>query len=117
MFGSVADSAALLASLDPLGSGQKGPAAQPLLANHNGHAAAAPAAEIHAAGRTARVKDAKPYVYDFPVERTALLMIDFQRDFFLPGGFGDALGNDISLLQVSFRLCALFLFGRLNLAV
>src|SRR6187455_1360644 len=39
--------------------------------------------------------------YEFPFERAscALVIIDMQRDFVDPGGFGEALGNDVSLLQ------------------
>ncbi len=42
---------------------------------------------------------AEPYEFEFDPTATALLMIDFQRDFVDPGGFGEALGNDVSLLR------------------
>ncbi len=45
-----------------------------------------------------RIK-AEPYPFEFDARTTALLMIDFQRDFVEPGGFGEALGNDVSLLH------------------
>lgn len=44
------------------------------------------------------IHDAQPYPYPLPPERTALIVIDMQRDFIEPGGFGAALGNDVSLL-------------------
>ncbi len=42
--------------------------------------------------------DARPFAYDFDLTSTALVLIDMQRDFIEPGGFGETLGNDVSLL-------------------
>ena len=41
---------------------------------------------------------AQPGPFAFDVETTALVVIVMQRDFLEPGGFGAALGNDVSLL-------------------
>src|SRR6478609_8728045 len=43
----------------------------------------------------------EPFPLEFDVATTALLIIDMQRDFVMPGGFGEALGNDVSQLQVT----------------
>jgi nicotinamidase-related amidase len=42
---------------------------------------------------------AEPYPFEFVPETTALLIIDMQRDFLEPGGFGEMLGNDVSQLR------------------
>ena len=42
---------------------------------------------------------AEPYPFAFDPERCALLIIDMQRDFLEPGGFGEMLGNDVSQLR------------------
>jgi biuret amidohydrolase len=42
---------------------------------------------------------AQPFDYTFDPPHTALIVIDMQRDFIEPGGFGATLGNDVNLLR------------------
>jgi biuret amidohydrolase len=42
---------------------------------------------------------AEPYPFEFDPAHVALLIIDMQRDFLEPGGFGEMLGNDVSELR------------------
>lgn len=50
--------------------------------------------------------NARPYAFSFDPTRTALVMIDMQRDFIEPGGFGDMLGNDVARLTSIVPACA-----------
>ncbi len=43
--------------------------------------------------------EAEPYPFEFKPQKCALLIIDMQRDFLEPGGFGEMLGNDVSQLR------------------
>jgi nicotinamidase-related amidase len=49
--------------------------------------------------------NAEPSALAIELERAALLIIDMQRDFLEPGGFGAALGNDVSRLQAAVGPC------------
>ena len=45
--------------------------------------------------------EAKPYGFTFPLRHTALLVIDMQRDFTQPGGFGEIQGGNLTDVQAS----------------
>lgn len=42
---------------------------------------------------------AEPVPFNLTPGNVALIVIDMQRDFLLPGGFGESLGNDVGQLQ------------------
>jgi nicotinamidase-related amidase len=55
--------------------------------------------------------EARPYPFTFDPATTALVVIDMQRDFLEPGGFGETLGNDVSQLRRTIEPTAALLAG------
>jgi biuret amidohydrolase len=55
--------------------------------------------------------EAQPYPIDLNPSTAALVLIDMQRDFLEPDGFGAALGNDVSLLRRTIAPCRQLLYA------
>ncbi len=54
---------------------------------------------------------AEPEGISIDLDKTALIIIDMQRDFLEPGGFGETLGNRVSLLSAAIGPCKALLSG------
>lgn len=54
---------------------------------------------------------ARPFDFELDPQATALVVIDMQRDFVEAGGFGESLGNDVSLLQAIIPATARLIAG------
>lgn len=55
--------------------------------------------------------DALPFAFHCEFNHAALVLIDMQRDFIEPGGFGESLGNDVSRLASIVPACQRVLAG------
>jgi biuret amidohydrolase len=58
-----------------------------------------------------RTVEAEPEPIAIALDRTAVIIIDMQRDFLEKGGFGETLGNDVSLLSAAIGPCKRLLEG------
>lgn len=58
--------------------------------------------------------EAEPGAIDIDFKKTALVIIDMQRDFLESGGFGETLGNDVSQLARAIAPCAAVLQAARN---
>ena len=54
---------------------------------------------------------ARPFDFALDPAATALIVIDMQRDFVEPGGFGETLGNDVTRLQAIIPATAALIDG------
>ncbi len=54
---------------------------------------------------------ARPFDFNLDPKKTALIVIDMQRDFVEPGGFGETLGNDVTRLQAIIPATAALIAG------
>jgi biuret amidohydrolase len=61
--------------------------------------------------------DAEPATLSIDLGKSALVIIDMQRDFLEPGGFGEALGNNVSLLQAAVAPCKAVLAAARRLGI
>ena len=60
--------------------------------------------------------EAEPATLSVDLDKSALIIIDMQRDFLEPGGFGETLGNDVSLLKSAVEPCREILAAARKLA-
>ncbi|WP_328799258.1 cysteine hydrolase family protein [Paragemmobacter ruber] len=58
-----------------------------------------------------QIAAARPFAFGFDPATTALIVIDMQRDFVEPGGFGASLGNDVTRLRAIIPAVAALIAG------